>query len=72
MEFQSTVDRYMAVRMLSYVALLYQDLIKAKQVTADGRLPPVLPIVLNNGFVRWYAEPELTALIQHGPRALDA
>lgn len=28
-EFQSTVDAWMAVRMMSYVGLLYQDLIKA-------------------------------------------
>ena len=27
-EFQSKVDRFMAVRMLGYVSLLYQDLIR--------------------------------------------
>jgi len=31
-EFQSTVDRYMAVRLLTYVGLLYQDLIKSRQL----------------------------------------
>lgn len=28
LEFQSTVDKYMAVRVMSYVGLLYQDLIR--------------------------------------------
>jgi Putative transposase, YhgA-like len=48
LEFQSTVDRFMAVRILSYVGLLYQDLIRSGQLTASGQLPPVLPLVLYN------------------------
>lgn len=48
-EFQSKVDPWMAVRMMSYVGLLYQDLIKAKQVLPQHKLPSVLPIVLYNG-----------------------
>jgi predicted transposase/invertase (TIGR01784 family) len=31
-EFQSSVDKYMAVRMMVYVGLLYQDLIKRGEV----------------------------------------
>ena len=31
LEFQSSVDPYMAVRMMTYVGLLYQDLIKQEQ-----------------------------------------
>jgi predicted transposase YdaD len=45
LEFQSTVDRFMALRMLVYVGLLYQDLVRAKEFTPGGLLPPVLPIV---------------------------
>ncbi|HMQ14217.1 MAG TPA: Rpn family recombination-promoting nuclease/putative transposase, partial [Candidatus Competibacter phosphatis] len=30
LEFQSTVDRFMAVRILSYTGLLYQDLIRSQ------------------------------------------
>ena len=41
LEFQSTVDRWMAVRLLCYIALLWQDLIAGKQLTSDGLLPPV-------------------------------
>ena len=40
-EFQSTVDRYMAVRILVYLGLLYQDLVRTGNLAADGRLPPV-------------------------------
>ncbi|PJI37749.1 MAG: hypothetical protein CTR54_22900 [Rhizobium sp.] len=45
LEFQSTVDRFMAVRILSDTGLLYQDLIRGQSLHQD-RLPPVLPIVL--------------------------
>ena len=37
LEFQSTVDRLMAVRLLTYVGLLYQDL------AAAGEIPPAGP-----------------------------
>ena len=49
LEFQSTVDSHMAVRMLTHTGLLYQDLIHGGELGPDGRLPPVLPIVLYNG-----------------------
>jgi predicted transposase YdaD len=49
LEFQSSVDKYMALRMMVYIGLLYQDLIKRKEVLADGRLPPILTIV----FYEW-------------------
>ncbi len=46
LEFQSSVDWFMAVRIMTYVGLLYQDLIKSGQVKTGGLLPPVLPVVL--------------------------
>jgi hypothetical protein len=42
LEFQATVDTFMAVRILVYVGLLYQDLTQDNKLTLDGRLPPVL------------------------------
>ena len=48
LEFQSTNDRFMGLRLLNYVTLLYQDLIKNGEVT-DKLLPPVLPITLYRG-----------------------
>src|SRR5690606_25362115 len=70
LEFQSTVDRYMPVRILSYTSLLYQDLIKQRALDEERRLPPVLPIVLYNGKRRWRAPVTLDALIQAMPEAL--
>jgi hypothetical protein len=71
-EFQSTVDRYMAVRILAYLGLLYQDLIRIGQLGADGRLPPVLPIVLYNGSRRWDSPVEVADLVVPAPKGLDA
>ncbi len=66
-EFQSKIDSWMAVRMMSYVGLLYQDLIKAKQVLPDRKLPPVLPIVLYNGDAPWTAATNVQTLIPKVP-----
>ena len=66
-EFQSKVDPWMAVRMMSYVGLLYQDLIKAKQVLPQRKLPPVLPIVLYNGDAPWTAATNISELIPKVP-----
>lgn len=66
-EFQSKVDAWMAVRMMSYVGLLYQDLIKARQVLPQRKLPPVLPIVLYNGDAPWTAATNIAELIPKVP-----
>ena len=58
LEFQSTVDRTMAVRVLTYSALLYQDLLR----TSTEPLPPVLPIVLHHGSQRWTAAVDVAGL----------
>ena len=71
LEFQSSVDRFMAVRLLTYMGLLYQDLIKTKQLTDDGLLPPLLPIVLYNGEPRWTAAQSLHALIAQPSNGLQ-
>ena len=70
-EFQSTVVWHMAVRIMVYVGLLYQDLIDSDQVKAGERLPPVLPIVLYNGKPRWTAAEEVGDLIQTLPGGLE-
>ena len=53
LEFQSTPDRWMALRALVYVGLLWQHLVREKHLPPDGRLPPVLPVVVYNGDPRW-------------------
>lgn len=66
-EFQSTVDKYMALRMMVYVGLLYQDLVKRGDVLAEGKLPPILPIVLYNGSSKWTAATNINELIPTVP-----
>ena len=70
-EFQSTVDKYMALRMMVYQGLLYQDLIKQGMVLSDGRLPPVLPIVLYNGSQRWTVVRDVFDLIPPVPGLVE-
>ena len=55
LEFQSTVDPHMAARVLAYTAQTHMKLIRGERLPADGKLPPVLPIVLYNGRARWSA-----------------
>ena len=70
LEFQSTVDRYMAVRMLVYTGLLYQDLVRRGELGPNGELPPVLPVVLYNGPSRWTAAEDVAALIAPAGEAM--
>ena len=64
LEFQSKDDRWMALRILTYTGLLYQELVRNEAPgIADGRLPPVLPIVLYNGTEPWTATREMRELI---------
>ena len=58
LEFQSAVDRTMAVRILAYTALLYQDLLRA----SSDPLPPVLPVVLHHGTEPWTAARDVAGL----------
>src|SRR3954447_6457016 len=71
LEFQSTVDRFMAVRIQTYLGLLYQDLIRTGKLTARGLLPPVLPVVLYNGRRRWGAPEDIAGLIEPVPGGLE-
>lgn len=72
LEFQSRVDQSMAVRLMVYIGLLYQDLIAAEEIPAGGPLPPVLPMVLYNGSGIWTARTHLAAMREPGlPAALE-
>ncbi len=71
-EFQSQVDPWMALRMLVYTGLLYQDLVKSQAVKAGESLPPVFPLVLYNGLGNWNASQEVSGLIApHVPELSD-
>ena len=77
LEFQSTTDEIMALRVLQYTAMLYQELVRGspqpgsarglplarKGAVKAGELPPVLPVVLYNGDAEWRATTEVRELI---------
>ncbi|TXL19016.1 transposase, partial [Methylococcaceae bacterium HT5] len=63
LEFQSTPDYFMAVRVSNYISLLYQDLIKSKSVKKGDKLPFVLPIVLHRGDELWDCVVDINDLV---------
>ena len=63
LEFQSSPDPWMAVRILAYTALLWQDLIKSGTVHDGATLPPVLPVVIYNGGKPWSAAQDVAELL---------
>lgn len=77
LEFQSKPDKWMAVRMMAYVSLLAQSLIKQKQLQ-QGQLPALIPLVLYNGQAPWTAPtdvnqcfaPSLPGLARFRPRLM--
>ncbi len=71
-EFQSRNDRWMALRLLVYIGLLHQDLIKSGRIQPGGLLPPVFPIVVYNGERRWTARQEFSELVEPARGGLQA
>ena len=63
-EFQSTVDRFIAFRMLQYIMELYRELIYKHKCK---RLPVVFPILIYNGDKKWTAPVSLQELIEVPP-----
>jgi predicted transposase/invertase (TIGR01784 family) len=59
-EFQSTVDRFMALRMASYVFQFYQEVQKTTKCTT---LQPVFPILIYNGNDKWTAPDNFRKLL---------
>jgi Putative transposase, YhgA-like len=55
LEFQSTSHPFMAVRLLTYVGLLLEEIIRKESLKPGDRLPAVLPLVLHSGRGRWRA-----------------
>ncbi len=71
LEFQSTVDPWMALRIMVYTGLLYQDLIKSGEVKAGQKLPSIFPLVLYNGRNRWTAARDVSELIENPSGSLQ-
>ena len=67
LEFQSRVDRYMALRVQSAAIRIYEDLLKNDpKFRRTGRLVPILPIVVYNGSGRWTAPTKMRDLVRRG------
>jgi len=60
-EFQSTVDKFMPLRMLTYILLFYQELLKKGKI---NKLPAVFPVLLYNGEKKWTAPEKIEDLIE--------
>ncbi len=72
LEFQSTPNPWMALRMLSYTVLLLLDLIKSGALPENEGLPPVFPIVIYNGGREWKAPQDVAKLFAPMPEGLKA
>ena len=70
LEFQSHPDEWMAVRMMAYVGLLAQHLIKEGQLD-QGKLPPLLPMVLYKGSRPWSSALDVADCFAPGIPALE-
>ena len=71
LEFQSRVDRYMALRVQSAAIRIYEHLLQEdKEFRWTRYLAPILPIVMQNGSGRWTAPTCMRDLVR--PRTLPA
>ena len=59
LEFQSKVDKSMPLRVHAYIGQLYLKLFRNGELLEDGKLPPILPIVVYTGQPRWTASREV-------------
>ncbi len=60
-EFQSTVDKTIPVRMLLYILQLYDQLFRNSQ---KGKLPAIFPVLLYNGSKEWTIPNNIQNLIE--------
>ncbi|MEO5328196.1 MAG: Rpn family recombination-promoting nuclease/putative transposase, partial [Magnetococcus sp. THC-1_WYH] len=63
LEFQSEPDRWMILRVLVYMCLLWLQLIHEKKIPSSGPLPPLFPVVLHNGDSPWLTPVRVKDLI---------
>jgi hypothetical protein len=64
LEFQSRLDPYMAVRLMTYIGLFFEYLIAEGLLPKSGKLPLVIPVVVYNGIGPWGPPLELAELIE--------
>ena len=69
LEFQSTIDRRMAMRMLNYTMRILEGL-GEDELGPGGAYPPILPVVIYNGERLWSAATNLRDLFAPVPEQL--
>ena len=69
LEFQSTIDRRMSLRMLDYAVRILRGLGR-EDLGPGGEHPPILPVVVYNGQRRWTAATEVRDLFGGAPEEL--
>ncbi|MFN8577007.1 MAG: Rpn family recombination-promoting nuclease/putative transposase [Candidatus Sericytochromatia bacterium] len=62
LEFQSSVDKFMSLRILNYITNFYMDLLNNNKELKE--LSPVFPMMLYNGDDKWTAPINISELIQ--------
>ena len=67
LEFQSSVDKFMSIRMLNYITNFYIYLMDSsrKDKNISHLMPPVFPIMLYNGDNKWTAKEEISEVIEN-------
>lgn len=66
-EFQSRERRFMALNVLTYKVLLYEDLVRRDALTTSGLIPPVFSAVLYNGKAPWTGPVRAEELLEPVP-----
>ena len=68
LEFQSTVDHRMALRMMDYTSTIWMRF-EREDLGPGGEYPLVLPVVIYNGEPRWTAATDVGDLLGPVPEA---
>lgn len=71
LEFQSTPDHFMAVRLTSYVGLLLEATVREEKLKPGDLLPAVLSIVLYSGKRQWKGPQDLGSFFPPAPPGLQ-
>lgn len=71
LEFQSTPDHFMAVRLTSYVGLLLEAIVHQEKLRPGDLLPAALSIVLYSGKRRWKGPQDLSSFFPPAPSGLQ-
>ena len=67
LEFQSSIEHFMALRVLAYTACLWLHIQKSEKLGSNDSLPPVFPVVIYNGKQAWNAPTSYLDLVGNLP-----